>query len=133
MPSLLVIGSGPGIGLATTTLFAEKKFNKVALLSRSSSRLQEDKAAILKSLEFKGKNDVEVNTWSIDIVNVKAFKNVLREVGKKHADLSCVVFNAARVETSDLLTFDEENMLKDFQACYLSPASSPLSHYFLSI
>lgn len=114
MPSLLVIGSGPGIALSTAALFAEKKFNKVALLARSPERLPQDKAGILEILKSKGKKDIEVVTWSVDISNSAAFKKVLGEVEQKYDDLTCVLFNAAKVAPSQLLEYPEEEIVKDF-------------------
>ena len=38
---LVIVGTGPGIGLAAASLFASKGFN-VALLSRNPDRLKED-------------------------------------------------------------------------------------------
>ncbi len=119
MPSLVVIGSGPGIGLATATLFAEKKFDKIALLSRSSARLQEDKSNILRSLASKGKTNVEVATYSVDISNSKGFQKVLDQVASALPDLTCVLFNAAKVAPSDLLKYGEEQLLEDFKVCSL--------------
>jgi NAD(P)-dependent dehydrogenase (short-subunit alcohol dehydrogenase family) len=114
MPSLIVIGSGPGIALSTAALFAEKKFNKVALLSRSITRLPKDKAAILDILKSKGKTDVEIDTWDVDVSDWGALKNVLHLVEQRHADVTCVLFNAARVAPSPLLEFTEEEIVKDF-------------------
>jgi hypothetical protein len=128
MPSLAVIGSGPGIALATTALFAEKKFSKVALLARSSQRLLQDKASILEILRAKGRADVEIETWCVDISDSPAFKQVLREVSHRLGDLTCVLFNAARVAPSQLLEVAEEEIVRDFMVC---PLPTPLILFIL--
>ncbi len=110
---LLVIGSGPGIGVTTASLFSQKSFSKVALISRDKTRLSKDRDTILKDANSAGKT-VEIEVWSVDITNTKAFTAVLKET-EKFATFSCVLFNAARVEPSDLLAFPEEEILKDFK------------------
>jgi short-subunit dehydrogenase len=110
--ALLVIGSGPGIGISTASLFAQKKFSKVALISRDKARLSQDRDTILQSLQSTNRK-VEIKTWNVDITNTTAFKAVLKET-EKFATFSCVLFNAARVEPSELLTFPEEELVKDF-------------------
>lgn len=120
MPSLVVVGSGPGIALSTAALFAEKKFDKVALISRSKSRIQQDQSSLLETLAKKNKTDIEVSTWNVDVNDSSAFKKVLQEVGEKHGDTTCVLFNAAKVAPSELLKYSEEEMIDDFKVCWSS-------------
>lgn len=115
--TLVVIGSGPQIGTSTATLFAARKFNKVALLSRNSIRIQQDRKTILDSLS-NGRN-IEVKTWSIDITDTKKFEAVLREV-EAMGDISCVLFNAARVKPSEMFEFLEEDIVEDFMVRRIS-------------
>jgi short-subunit dehydrogenase len=110
--ALLVVGSGPGIGVSTASLFAQKKFDKVALISRDKIRLAQDRDTILQFVKAANRK-VEIEIWSVDITDTTAFKAVLKET-EKFANFSCVHFNAARVEPSDLLTFPEEEIVKDF-------------------
>jgi short-subunit dehydrogenase len=111
-PTLVVIGSGPGIGVSTATVFGQKKFDKIALLSRNAQRLEQDKKTILDALRPTGRT-VEIRTWSVDITKTAEFQKVLTEVGE-FGEVSCVHFNAARVEPSALLEFDEKEILYDF-------------------
>ncbi|KAL2074648.1 hypothetical protein VTL71DRAFT_8427 [Oculimacula yallundae] len=117
-PTLLLIGSGPGLGVAISKHFAQQKFSKVAILSRDSARLSSEAKAIEAFVTGK---KVTVKTWSIDITNSEKFKTVLKEVGD-WGNVTCVVFNAARVQPSQLLEESEEEILKDFMitniACY---------------
>lgn len=115
-PTLLLIGSGPGIGLAVSTLFASKKFSKVALLSRDSDRLSTDRSTLLSSLPSSLPNQAEVKTWAVDITDTKKYREILADVEKWAGDggVDCVVFNAARVAPSPVLEFSEDEMVKDF-------------------
>jgi short-subunit dehydrogenase len=112
-PTLLLIGSGPGIGLTTATLFAAKKFSKVALLSRNKDRLVADRETLLSSLPAV--KNVEVKTWAVDIVDEEKYKKVLKEVEEWSVDVvDCVIFNAARIVPSPLLEFPAEEIVNDF-------------------
>jgi len=110
--TLVVIGSGPGIGLSTATLFAAKKFDTVVLISRDCTRIQQDQKALINALPST--RSVEVKTFNADITDTKAFEKVLDDV-KSIGDISCVLFNAACVAPSELLEFPEGELLRDFQ------------------
>jgi len=111
-PTLVLVGSGPGIGVATASLFAARKFNGVALIARDSKRILEDRQTILDSLKATGRS-VEVKTWSVDIANTKEYEKVLDDV-KSFGSISSVIFNAARVAPSKMLEFPEEEIVQDF-------------------
>jgi NAD(P)-dependent dehydrogenase (short-subunit alcohol dehydrogenase family) len=148
MPTLLVIGSGPGIAVSTASLFAQKKFGRIALISRSSSRLQTDKEFILSSfLNFSSSTqtprEVQIETWAVDITQSDKFQQVLGEVeewSQKDGDLGveCVLFNAARVDFSSLCGgFDEKEVVYDFMVNPPPPPKKkkppPLLNSFLSL
>jgi hypothetical protein len=44
-PVLVVIGSGPGNGLSAASVFASRKFDKIALIARDSARLAKEKSS----------------------------------------------------------------------------------------
>lgn len=118
-PGLLVIGSGPGNGVSAASLFAQKKFDKIALISRDPSRLAQDKATVLEAAK-QANREFDVQTWAVDITDTTAFKAILRET-EKFATFTCVLFNAARVAPSELLEFPEEEIIRDFMVCHLIP------------
>lgn len=108
-PTLLLIGSGPGLGLSISKSFATHHFPKIALISRNSTRLSSDKL----SIESSAGKAVTVKTWSVDIAQSEQFKSVLKEVGE-WGNVTCVVFNAARVQPSEILVEAEEEIVRDF-------------------
>lgn len=112
-PTLLLIGSGPGIGLSTSILFAQKKFAKVALVSRNATRLAAE-ANTVASSATQDEKEIDVKTWAVDITDSPAFTHVLSEVGA-WGDVTCVIFNAARVQPSALLEESDEEILEDFK------------------
>ena len=119
-PTLLVIGCGPGIGVSTASIFASKKFDKIALMSRDIKRLDQDRSIILNSLKSSNRADqVEIKIWSVDITNTSDFQNTLQQV-ENFGNVTCVIFNAARVEPSSLFSFEEEEIVKDFMVSVTS-------------
>jgi short-subunit dehydrogenase len=120
--TFVVIGSGPGIGVSTASLFALKKFNKVALISRDKKRLEQDRETVLSFLSSRTDKKVEVKTWSTDVIDLDSYKKVLEEV-ELFGEITCVVFNPARVGPSELFTFDQNEIVKDFMVSVSSSLS----------
>jgi NAD(P)-dependent dehydrogenase (short-subunit alcohol dehydrogenase family) len=110
--TLVLIGSGPGIGVSVASLFAARKFDTIALISRSQSRLQDDRSIVLKAAEKAGRK-VDVKLFAVDITSSE-YEKTLDEVAKL-GGVSCVVFNPARVGANTLFELGEEQMIKDFQ------------------
>ena len=88
----------------------------------------QDQETILSFLSSKTDKKVDIKTWSTDIIDLASYKKVLSEV-EKFGEITCVVFNAARDEPSELLKFDESEIVKDFMVSVLL---STLSSFLLS-
>lgn len=91
--TLVVLGSGPGIGVSIASPWVKHGFEKVALLARDSVRLENDSKSVSEAAGAAGKA-VEVKTWSVDVNNSKALKIVLTEV-QLFGQIDCALFNAA--------------------------------------
>lgn len=76
---LIMLGSGPGIGVGVSKLFASRGFNKIALLSRNSERLQTDAESVKKAAN----PDAEVKTYPVDLADTKAIGKVLAQIEKE--------------------------------------------------
>ena len=111
--TLVVIGSGPGIGVHTASLFAAQKFTIIALISRNAINLERSRQRVLETAKSAGKSP-EVRTWSTDITDAEMFKKTLKEV-ESMGVVSCVHFNAARVGLSDIGVFGENDLIQDFK------------------
>lgn len=111
--TLVVIGSGPGIGAATASFFSTKGFEKVVLISRDAGRLKEDCLAVEHAAQAVQKN-VHVASWAADITDTAAFQKVLDKVAS-FGTVECVLFNAARVQQSDILKEPLEDIEYDFK------------------
>jgi short-subunit dehydrogenase len=110
--TLVVIGSGPDIGVSTASLFAARKFHRIALISRNQARLEEDRSKVCQAAAAAGRT-VEVRTWSQDVTKTVSFKETQREVAEM-GDVSRIIYNTARVGPSNFVTFKEEELLSDF-------------------
>ncbi|TDZ51508.1 17-beta-hydroxysteroid dehydrogenase 13 [Colletotrichum trifolii] len=109
--TLLVVGAGPGIGRSVTTLFASKRYSNVALVARSSDQLGIEKASIEEAVG----SHVKVKTFAVDVVETEAFTNALDQADSELGKPSCVFFNAARVQPSELLKHDIKEIECDFK------------------
>lgn len=117
--TLLVVGSGPGIGRAVTTLFASKRYNNVVLVARRAGQLNEEEAAVKRAVGPR----VNVRTLAVDITQTDALFEALDEADAEIGKPECVFFNAARVLPSALLDHDVKEVEYDFKVCTL--ATSP--------
>jgi NAD(P)-dependent dehydrogenase (short-subunit alcohol dehydrogenase family) len=110
--TLLLIGSGPGIGSSVATVFASKGFNHVILISRDYKRLQDDRVKIL--LNVTGEYP-RMDLIQADISDNNSLKQALQQVDALEGNIECVYFNAARVAPSPLLEFPIEVIEGDFK------------------
>ncbi|PHH89240.1 hypothetical protein CDD83_6431 [Cordyceps sp. RAO-2017] len=110
---LVVIGSGPGIGVHVGALFASRRYSRLALIARSEPRLAEDRAAIEAAAP-----GVSVKTYAADVTDLARLRAVLDQIGRDLGTVECLFFNAAQVRPSKLLEADEDDMVYDFKiAC----------------
>ncbi|CEL06534.1 hypothetical protein ASPCAL09707 [Aspergillus calidoustus] len=115
---LLLLGSGPGIGVSVASRFARSHFSAVALIARNAEQLSKDRAAVLAAAADAGRQ-VEVRTWQTDVSELELLEKTLREV-EAFGSVECVYFNAARVAPSPLLEFPVEGIEADFRVSALA-------------
>ncbi len=108
--ALLVVGSGPGIGVNVAKVFAERGFKKIILVSRDAERLSKEVDEVKEVA-----SGVEVVASTIDLSDKASVKQGLEQADKhlQSTKLECVLFNAARIGTSDLKDFTAEEVEND--------------------
>lgn len=106
---LVVVGSGPGIGVATASLFASKGFD-IALISRNGERLKEDEAKV-KQANSKAK----VETFPADVADSDALKKALDQIPSSMGPPEVVLFNTARIAPTTIGETDASEILQDFK------------------
>ncbi|SMR61852.1 unnamed protein product [Zymoseptoria tritici ST99CH_1A5] len=116
--TLLVLGSGPGIGVGVASTFAVRGFTHIALVSRNGDRLKEDQGKVLDAIQERGYS-CQVKTWTCDLTDFEALGKTLKEV-EGFGTLECVLFNAARVAGKPPLEEDVEAIEKDFRLTNLA-------------
>jgi NAD(P)-dependent dehydrogenase (short-subunit alcohol dehydrogenase family) len=114
---LIMLGSGPGIGVGVASHFASQNFNKIALLSRNSERLNQDAASVLETVkQAKGADSkVTVKTYTVDVSDVKTLEPVLQQVVTDLGKPEVVVYNAARLGGGKFFEANEESVDLDFR------------------
>lgn len=109
--TLVVIGSGPGIGRAVTSLFVSKRYSKVALIARQAEHLTLEK----NTIETTAGTQVTVKTYPLDVVDSDALTKSLADVEADLGKPECIFYNAARVQPSELLAHDVKDVEYDFK------------------
>ncbi|KKP02767.1 hypothetical protein THAR02_05156 [Trichoderma harzianum] len=109
--SVVIIGSGPGIGSHTAAILASKRFNKVALVARNPAKLEKDAAFVNNAAP----GQLEIKTYPTDIGNSQALAASLAQITNDLGTPEFVLFNAAVIALTPLLEFDDESILEDFK------------------
>ncbi|KAL7920120.1 NAD(P)-binding protein [Trichoderma austrokoningii] len=109
--TVVIIGSGPGIGSHTASIFASKRFNKVALVARSTVQLEKDAVSVSSAAP----GQVQVKTYSTDIVDSRKLAATLAQIKTDLGTPEFILFNAAIIAMSPLLEFNDEGIVRDFQ------------------
>jgi NAD(P)-dependent dehydrogenase (short-subunit alcohol dehydrogenase family) len=111
--TLLLIGSGPGIGRSIASLFAAKRYNHVALIARNlgGDHLEDDR----KAVQAASSPDVVVKTYVCDVADTKALIETLNAVEADLGTVECIYFNPARIFPQPILEHDMEEINYDWK------------------
>jgi NAD(P)-dependent dehydrogenase (short-subunit alcohol dehydrogenase family) len=109
---IIILGSGPGIGVGVASYFASKGFNRVALLSRNAERLQVDAESVHSTVKEAGAPEVTLKTYPVDLADSPALAKVLETVEKELGVPEVVVYNASLVSGSRFFQIGEEDVEK---------------------
>jgi short-subunit dehydrogenase len=94
MKTLLSIGAGPGIGLATAERFAQEGF-RVVLAARSAARLD----AMGAELRAKG---VECDVAVVDASDADGVRALVADVARRHGGVDVLHYNAASLRQATI-------------------------------
>lgn len=108
--SLVLIGSGPGIGQAVAALFAAKRYNTVALVARRQAQLDVDRKVVESAAP-----GVKVYTYVADVAESSQLKKALDGISADVKDVETVYFNPAIIRPSTIAEETEEALLYDFK------------------
>lgn len=111
--TLVVFGSGPGIGNHVAAEFASHGFNHIILLSRNETRLQDDKAFVAKA-----NSNIKVDTLRLDLSDLSSIPPTLKKIEQLAGDTAVVFFNAARIKMTEALEVPIAEIEEDFKVCY---------------
>lgn len=111
--TLVVLGSGPGIGVGVASRFAVSGFSHIALVARNAKRLAEDEDKVLSAIQKRGYS-CQVKTWTCDLTDSTQLHKTLEAV-QGFGQLECVLYNAARVAGRPPLEETLDNIESDFR------------------
>ncbi|KAK0750136.1 hypothetical protein B0T18DRAFT_303726, partial [Schizothecium vesticola] len=116
--SLLIVGAGPGIARAVSTLLASKGYTTITLLARRASQLALEREALLS---LHPHLNLQIHTFPVDITDVPALTSALAAAdAAAGGPPSLVFFNAARVMPSKLFAHPAEEIEFDFKVTVLA-------------
>jgi len=112
--TLLVLGSGPGIGRSVTTLFASRRYGNVVLIARRAEQLRVEREVVER---IPG---VKVGTYAIDLTDAEALLAALDDADATFGKPEAIFYNAARVLLLALFEHPVEDIEYDLKVCLLS-------------
>jgi NAD(P)-dependent dehydrogenase (short-subunit alcohol dehydrogenase family) len=112
---VIILGSAPGIGVGVASYFASQTFNRVALLSRNATRLQQDASSIVAAAKQARGVGVMVKTYPVDLTDSIKLEEVLKRVVQELGAPEVVICNAARVKGGRFFDVQEEDVIGDFK------------------
>ncbi|KAK4553152.1 hypothetical protein LTR86_009682 [Recurvomyces mirabilis] len=108
---LVVLGSGPGVGLATAKLFSKHRtFAKIAVVSRNPERLAKE----AEEVEVAGGGKVEVVAYPTDLGNIAQLRKTLARI-EQLGPVSTIFYNAARINPTEALATSVDELEEDFR------------------
>ncbi|KAK3670044.1 hypothetical protein LTR78_010075 [Recurvomyces mirabilis] len=108
---LVVLGSGPGIGLATAKLFSKNRaFAKIAMVSRNPERLAQE----AEEVKAAGGGNVEVTAYPTDLGNIAQLRKTLAQI-EQLGPVGTIFYNAARINPTEVLSTSVDELEEDFR------------------
>lgn len=108
--TLVIIGTGPGIGRSVACIFAAKRYLRVGLIARRPESLETEKLALEKAV--KG---VVVKTYVVDVADRDALTGAMDKVRGDLGQPECIFYNAARVTQTEALGCPLDEIEYDFK------------------
>jgi hypothetical protein len=109
--TILVLGSGPGIGRSVASLFASRRYGNVVLIARRAEQLRVEKELLERVA------GVAVGTYAVDLTDTKALLAVLDDADAVFGKPELVFYNAARVLPSAFFDHPVEDIEYDLKVC----------------
>ncbi|HNG90182.1 MAG TPA: SDR family NAD(P)-dependent oxidoreductase [Saprospiraceae bacterium] len=103
----LIIGAGPGIGMAVARRFGRGGFS-VLLLARAESKLQQMVAELREG-------GIAAQGYAADIADAQGLRQVLNRAWQEHPDIRVLHYNASAFTLAPLDQLDPAVMLEDMK------------------
>jgi NAD(P)-dependent dehydrogenase (short-subunit alcohol dehydrogenase family) len=106
---LLVVATGPLIGITTAVVFASKGFTHIALIARSTSNLKKLAESIPKSAITK--------TYPADVSKPDNLTAMLEQVKTDFGAPEVVLYNGSVISSGTLGAQTEEDIMNELMVC----------------
>jgi len=103
--SLLIVGAGPGIGMATAARFGAEGWSIIAA-GRDAAALE----ARVAALRARG---IEARALAFDAADPAAMAEAMAQADRLVGGLTAVLYNAAAVRRQDLFSMTDAEILED--------------------
>jgi short-subunit dehydrogenase len=105
--SILIIGAGAGVSLATAEKFGKEGF-AIGLVNRNAANAE----VMIKQLSNKG---IEVYSVTADVTDHITLKQAIDELTQKLNGVDVLLYNAAVLKNKDILEVDTAEFMDDFK------------------
>lgn len=106
MKTVIIIGTGPGLGIALAEQFGHEGFH-VALLARSNTNLQQFAVQLLEQ-------SISHSIHPIDVSDFTVLRQTLRTIAQKHT-VELVIYNVVKRQFNTPLQLDVEEMVDAYR------------------
>ena len=115
--TILILGSGPGIGVGVAAHFASKGFTHVALVARNAQRLENEDAASVREAAPK----TVVKTYAADLSDYEGVPKLLEKIVADAGIPEVVVYNASHLTKGEVGVYEANDVEVDLRVS--SPSS----------
>lgn len=103
----VIVGVGPGMGMALARRFAREDF-KVILLARKSEALE-------KYENILTGEGYQVASYPADVTNFELLKSIFERIEEKHGNPHVLVYNASLFRQASPMELHPEDLINDFR------------------
>lgn len=104
-PLYVVLGAGPGLGLATARRFGREGYD-VVLVGRSAEQM----APLAETLASEG---VSADAEGVDLTDEAAVRALMVDIGSRHGRIDVLHFNPSAWREADVLHLTPDELLED--------------------
>lgn len=103
----VIVGVGPGMGLALARRFAKEDF-KIILIARRIEALE-------KYENILSGEGYQVASYPADVTNFELLRNIFERIEEKHGNTGVLIYNASLFRQASPMELHPEDLINDFR------------------